>query len=168
MKPTSAGAVALFLGSLWMIAKFAVQWHYHIGFESRRQQEARLLVEAVCDTVEGASLANEFAKCEQARIIMRNTRVVWVKAFEKTMESTLAQALEVFGRTSATTAWNVSLCAALVCGIGLMCKFTTDVLQRGSTDMDLFSPIAQHRMLATSYVDVGSPGSRNLEHKKII
>ena len=57
---------------------------------------------------------------------------------------------------------------SIVCGIGLMCKFTTDVLRRGSTDMDLFSPIAQHRMLATSYVDVGSPGSRSLEHKKII
>lgn len=165
MTLASASTLALFVGSLWILAKFSVQWHYHIGFECRRQQEARLLVEAVCDTVEGASLANEFAKCEQARIIMRNTKVVWIKAFEKTLETTLAQAIELFSRTSATTAWNVSVCTALVCGLGLMCKFTTDVLQRDRTDVDLFSPIAQHRMLAPSYIDVGP---RNLEHKKII
>jgi hypothetical protein len=146
----------LFLFCLWLLIKFSVQWHYHVGFESRRQQEARLLVEAVCNTVEGASLANEFAKCEQARIILGNGKVVWMKALEKTFESTIYQAIDVLSRISANTAWNVLICAGLVCATGVMCSFTTEFLQKKTNEIDLFSPVAQQRLLASSFVDIGN------------
>lgn len=164
--PATAGYLLLGVGCVWMTSKLAVQWHYHLGFETRREQEARMLVQAVCNTVEGASLANEFAKCEQARIILMDTKVVWIKAFEKTLEATLSQIIDFFSRTSLTTAWNFSLCAALLCAIGLMCKFTTDVLQRDKNEMDLFSPVAQHRILAPSSLNMGRHAA--VENKKII
>ena len=160
-------AVAFSLvGFAWGAAKLGVQWHYNLEFETRREQEARLLVETLCDTVKGASLANEFAKCEQARIALRNTRLVWLKAFEKTLETTLAQILEISGRTSLATAWNFCACVVLICVVGIVCRYTTDFLRNGRSEMDLFSPVAQHRMLATSYVQLGD--ARTLEDKKVI
>jgi hypothetical protein len=162
--PTLISYFLLGIGWVWLVSKVAVQWHYHFGFESRREQEANMLVNAVCNTVEGASLANEFAKCEEARIILRDTRVVWMKAFEKTLESTFAQVMVFFGSASLSMTWNFALSALLVSAVGLVCKFTTEVLERDRGGIELFSPIARHRLLAPSFVDIGN---YQLEEKKM-
>lgn len=40
--------------------------------------------------------------------------------------------------------------------VGLVCKFTTEVLERDRGGIELFSPIARHRLLAPSFVDIGN------------
>ena len=67
----------------WLVANIGIEWTYNIGFERRRIQEAKLVVETVCNTVIGASLAKEFVLCEDAHIILRDVKVVWMRAFEK-------------------------------------------------------------------------------------
>ena len=45
MTPRTAGTLLALGACVWAAAKFAVQWHYHVGFETRRVKEAALLVE---------------------------------------------------------------------------------------------------------------------------
>ena len=82
----------LALAWAWFLARIGIEWSRHAQFERRRIEEARLLVETMCSTALGANLAHEFAKCEDAHVTVANGgRVVWLRAFEKTVRTVSLQ-----------------------------------------------------------------------------
>lgn len=140
----------LALAWAWFLARIGVEWSKHAQFERRRIDEAKLLVETMCSTALGANLANEFAKCEDAHVTVANGgRVVWLRAFEKTVRTVSLQIAHQVGSVTV-----VALAHALlfvVAGGGLAIAATFVARKLGWTnapidDYELLSPIAQARL----------------------
>jgi hypothetical protein len=151
------------LAWLWVCSNVSIEWTLNKAYEDRRREEAYFVVRNVCDTIEGASLAGEFAKCEDARIILMDTtrRMVWMKAFRKTVETVIDQTLALSGRLTLQMFWNCALLVLMLGGLGKLC----DAMARsiGERDeRDVLSPVARHRLLESSYIDM-----RRIDPKKL-
>jgi len=138
----------------WLVANISIEWSYNIEFERRRVQEAKLVVETVCNTVIGASLAKEFVLCEDAHIILRDEKVVWMRAFEKTLRVVVMRLISTTGKMSFAALWNVVLALGFVSLLGLFCKAAFLFFKRD--DYDILSPMAlaryNNRVAATTYM----------------
>ena len=140
----------LALAWAWFLARVGVEWSKHAQFERRRIEEARLLVETMCSTALGANLANEFAKCEDAHVTVANGgRVVWLRAFEKTVRTVSLQIAHQVG--SVTVGALAHALLFVVAGGGLMIAATFAARKVGWIDAtrdeyELLSPIAQARL----------------------
>ena len=140
----------LALAWVWFLARIGIEWSKHAQFERRRIDEAKLLVETMCSTVLGASLAHEFAKCEDAHVTVANGgRVVWLRAFEKTIRTVSLQIAHQVG--SVTVGALAHALLFVVAGGGLVVAATFVARKMGWTgaptdEYELMSPIAQARL----------------------
>ena len=141
---------------LWLCANISIEWSKNVGFETRRMRKAHMLVVKVCDTVEGASLASEFAKCEDAQGMLtgQKSNLIFKKAFSKTVEGIVNQTLV----TSSTISLKM-LCAAVISvlllgGLGMLCGAVSRLMPAPRDERDVLSPVAQQRLLGCSYVDM--------------
>jgi hypothetical protein len=111
-----------------------------------------------------SSLAGEFAKCEDARITLMDTNqmMVWMKAFKKTVETVFERTLAKSGQLSLHMLWNCVLFVLMLGGLGKICEVVTHSLAVGD-DRDVFSPIAKHRLLESSYIDMRQVGPKKMD-----
>jgi hypothetical protein len=147
---------------IWVVTTVGVEWSFNLGFEQRRILEAKYIVEHVCNTVLGASLAREFAKCEEAQIILMDESIVWKKAFIKTIETVCRVAFEKAGTVSIQMVCNGGLLILSLGALGVLAKAITYALTEAD-ERDVLSPIAQHRLLETNFIDMS-----NIDTKKIV
>ena len=63
--------------------------------ERRRIDEAKMLVEKVCTNVEGASLASEFARCEEAEVLLENYGISTLRVLESSLHSIWTDTLDM-------------------------------------------------------------------------
>ncbi|MBE36355.1 MAG: hypothetical protein CMI16_12505 [Opitutaceae bacterium] len=140
----------LALAWAWFLARVGVEWSKHAQFERRRIEEAKLLVETMCSTALGANLANEFAKCEDAHVTVANGgRVVWLRAFEKTVRAVSLQIAHQVG--CVTVGALAHALVFVIAGGGVAIAATFAARKMGWVDAprdeyELLSPIAQARL----------------------
>ena len=141
----------LALAWAWFLARIGIEWSRHAQFERRRIEEARLLVETMCSTALGANLAHEFAKCEDAHVTVANGgRVVWLRAFEKTVRTVSLQIAHQVG--SVTVGALAHALVLSVASAGLIVAATLVARKMGWTETDsrdeydLLSPVARARL----------------------
>ena len=63
-------SVFLWLG---LAVRFAKSYAESSVAERRRLEEARMLLDLVCNSARGASHAKEFARCEEAHVLLRSS-----------------------------------------------------------------------------------------------
>lgn len=138
---------------VWVIARTSMEWNNHVQFERRRIEEARHLVETMCSTAIGANLAREFAKCEEAHVTVANgTKMVWLRAFEKTIRGVSLQIANHVGAMTVGALAHATL--LLLVGGALLVGATVVARKMGwvetPTELDMLSPIAQARFQASN------------------
>jgi hypothetical protein len=149
---SASSMIILALAWLWFVSIIGVEWTSNVTFEKRRMSEARLVVETVCSTIKGAGLAREFAKCEEAHIMLADSKLIWIKAFEKTIRNVAYKAVNMTGKISLAALGNIAMIMIAMAGVVVLCNTLTHAIE-GSREIDVFSPIAQARL--HSYVDLG-------------
>lgn len=158
----------LALAWAWFLARTGVEWSKHAQFERRRIEEARLLVETMCSTALGANLAHEFAKCEDAHVTVANGgRVVWLRAFEKTIRTVSLQIAHQVG--SVTVGALAHALLFVVVGGGLAITATFVARKMGWVDSprdeyELLSPLAQARLQSSVRIGYLEDGSRDKKY----
>ena len=140
---------------VWVASKISVEWSKTLQFEKRRLNEARLLVETMCSSVRGASLAMEFAKCEEAHITLMDERMVWMRTFEKTIRNVTFQLIEHATKMTISSLSQLLIIALGLAVLGTGCKMLTSYLD-SDHEINVLSPIAQARL--HSFIDMGNSG----------
>jgi hypothetical protein len=80
-----ASAVFVSLYSFWGAVLISKNYILATGIEERRVDEASHLLRIYCSTTEGAALAYEFAKCEDARLLLSNDKINKLRILERTL-----------------------------------------------------------------------------------
>ena len=76
---------------LWvtLVVRFVKTCFTSAEIERRRIEEAKMLLELVCSNAKGASLAREFARCEDAHVLVRSTTISVLRIVENTLDAML-------------------------------------------------------------------------------
>jgi len=150
IKPETLLFVAFLVGWLWLVNKIAIEWLSSIAFEQNRLKEAELVIMSVCSTFEGASLGYEFIKCAEARVLLENKGLVWMRAFERTIKTVASETLQVAGSMTFSAIGHVAIFMILASGTALMFTVAQEralrIAARSSGEIDMYSPAAQARM----------------------
>jgi hypothetical protein len=142
------------------MAKIGVEWGKTNQTLQRRYDEAALLESVFCSR-DTTNLANEFAKCENARVMLADTAMIrWLKTFERTL---VEVAQHTARATGALTAGAISHGAMVVCLLTCCLVFgnhahrVLDVIS--GTKHSAYSAVATARIAA---------GCLDIEDKKFI
>ncbi len=89
-------ANALALGTsvvLWtcLTVRFLKSCAASAATERRRYEEAKMLVDLVCSHVEGATLAHEFARCEEASVLVRSATVSALRVVDRALGNMISE-----------------------------------------------------------------------------
>lgn len=144
--PVMVAYVALGLVWVWVIARFGVEWSKNVEHEWRRIREATLLVETMC-SVDKHNLAREFAKCEEAHVMIADgRRMAWLRSFERTLR---VVAMQTVGQVGALSLATIANALAVVCAAGVLavtCAYVTKQIEAANEDpMMRLSPLARAR-----------------------
>lgn len=152
--------VALGLIWAWVIAKFGIEWSKNVEHEWRRIREAALLVKTMC-SVDTENLAREFAKCEEAHVMIADgRRMAWLRSFERTLR---VVAMQTVGQVGALSLATIANALVVVCGVGVLavsCSYVTKQIEAANDDPMLrLSAVArarfeQSRSGATVFLDM--------------
>ena len=149
------GRTILVIAWVWVVCKFGVEWNRSRHHEIRRQQEAVFLVKTMCSK-DTENLAREFAKCEEARVVIADgNKGVWMRAFERTFRSVAVDIVRETGALSMTTLSHALLVVLAMGLVGTISQFVTRRL-RDADEFNVLSPMALSRMQTA--VDVGPVG----------
>ena len=151
----SFGRTILVIAWVWVVCKFGVEWNRCQHHEHRRRQEAMLLVDTMCSK-DTENLAREFAKCEEARVMIADgNKGVWMRAFERTFRSVAVDIVRETGALSMTTLSHALLVVLAMGLVGAISQFVTRRL-READEFNILSPMALSRLQTA--VDVGPIG----------
>jgi len=130
----------------WVVSKFGIEWSKNVQHEGRRIREATLLVKTMC-SMDTDNLAREFAKCEEAHVMIADgQRMAWLRAFEHTIR---VVALQTIGQLASLSLGTIANALAVVCGVGLLaisCSFVTKSIEASNGEpMHRLSAVARAR-----------------------
>lgn len=102
----ATASVLLWVAFLVRVAKSCAE---SAASERRRVEEARMLLDLVCSSARGASLAREFARCEEASVLLRSTSFSKLRVLDRALTGLFSE--------TATAARQGGVALLQVCGL---------------------------------------------------
>ena len=163
--------VGFLVGWVWLVNKIGMEWFSSLAHEQDRLKEAELVggVSSVCSTWDGARLGFEFLKCNEARALIENKNLVWMRAFERTISNVAVQTIQAAGSMTFSALGHIAAFALVASGLTLMfneLKFRALRYSKRSTgEIDMYSPIAQARR-RPAYIEMGQLLNYDPDHEE--
>ena len=139
-------AVIATLACFWVSVVFGKSYYVSVALENRRLREAAHLLKTYCSTAEGASLSKEFARCEEANVLISSQKLNRMRVVENTVHGVLNHELNFSTRAF----FNVSL----LCGVlFLFIHANKKAASKSLGCREVYSQIAQSRLHTALAID---------------
>jgi hypothetical protein len=138
---------------LWscLVVRFLKSCAASAATERRRYEEAKMLVELVCSNVEGATLAHEFARCEEASMLVKSATVSALRVADRAMANMVVEVVDMAKQGAVATA-QLAVAGALLLHAPAA-FFSAFGQQREARQAEMYSAMARSRMARA--LDIG-------------
>jgi hypothetical protein len=116
--------------------------------EHRRLEEASMLLELVCSSARGAALAREFARCEEAHVLLRGGTFSRLRVLDGALSSIFGDALAAAKQGGLALAQVACVAAVLAHAPAALfgAAVSRTLAPREPLEREIYSPIAQSRL----------------------
>ena len=150
---------------VWVATTIVRSFLYNYEYESRRREEANMVMYRVCGDRDGLGLARDFVKCEEANIASQN-EMVWLDALHATAKDVFHGLIMTANQEISRSIQTIGLLGVVaVAAVVCICAFLRWLLPAQSGHMS--EVFEEYRQLPQSFKYATSTGGFRNHRKQL-